>query len=320
MKNILFEISQQEKNRILEMHKKATSNNYLTEAAVKTECLEGDCTNGKGKQKITTSIGNYKILEGTFKGGKLNGQGKYTQYYDEVVHNTNEGSFKDGELNGQGKMEWFRRGVDKLSYYENVIEQGNFKDGKLYQGKRTYYKNGFVDMEKEGNFKDGDLNGQGKFTNKNGCVFEGKFKGTYPNNVMTFNGKDYNTRKDPNTGNGLIHELKCKRGDVNNFDDKMQPLKSLSDIGNELQKDIMDKLPSSIQGEIEPYKFTLKNPDDGVQDIFYNFYTGDITTPKGGKYSKAPSNMSKDDVMDWFKRNKVKITKDKLDKYGEKIY
>jgi hypothetical protein len=100
----------------------------------------------------------------------------------------------------------------------------------------------------------------------------------------------------------------------------MQPLKSLSDIGNELQKDIMDKLPSSIPGKIEPYKFTLKNPEDGVQDIFYNFYTGDITTPKGGKYSKAPSNMSKDDVMDWFKRNKVKITKEKLDKYGEKIY
>ena len=168
-------------------------------------------------------------------------------------------------------------------------------------------------MEKEGNFKDGDLNGQGKFTNKNGCVFEGKFKGRFPKNVMTFNGKDYNTTYD-------LRELKCKRGDVNNFDDKMQPLKSLSDIGNDLQKDIMDKLPSSIQGEIEPYKFTLKNPDDGVQDIFYNFYTGDITTPKGGKYSKAPSNMSKDDVMDWFKRNNVKITKEKLDKYGEKIY
>ena len=313
MKNILFEISQQEKNRILEMHKKATSNNYLTEFTEKKECLEGDCTNGKGKQKITTSIGNYKILEGTFKGGKLNGQGKYTQYYDEVVSHIYEGSFKDGKLNGQGKTEWFRRSVDKLSYYENVIEQGNFKDGKLYQGKRTYYKNGSVDMEKEGNFKNWDLNGQGKFTNKNGCVFEGKFKGRFPKNVMTFNGKDYNTTYD-------LRELKCKRGDVNNFDDKMQPLKSLSDIGNELQKTSTDKLPSSIQGKIEPYKFTLKNPEDGVQDIFYNFYTGDITTPKGGKYSKAASNMSKDDVMDWFKRNNVKITKEKLDKYGEKIY
>ena len=308
MKNILFEISQQEKNRIIEMHKKATSNNYLTESTEKKECLEGDCTNGKGKQKITTSIGNYKILEGTFKGGKLNGQGKYTQYYDEVVSHIYEGSFKDGKLNGQGKTEWIRKSKD-----EYVIEQGNFKDGKLYQGKRTYYKNGSVDMEKEGNFKDGDLNGQGKFTNKNGCVFEGKFKGTYPtNNVMTFNGKDYNI-------NNELRELKCKRGDVNNFDDKMQPLKSLSDIGNEMQKTMMDKLPP-LQGKIEPYKFTLKNPEDGVQDIFYNFYTGDITTPKGGKYSKAPSNMSKDDVMDWFKRNKVKITKEKLDKYGEKIY
>jgi len=314
MKNILFEISQQEKNRILEMHKKATSNNYLTEAAVKTECLEGNCTNGKGKQKITYSISNYRILEGTFKGGKLNGQGKYTEYDDGVVSNTNEGSFKDGELNGQGKMEWFRRSVDKLSYYENVIEQGNFKDGELYQGKTTYYKNGSVDMEEEGNFNDTghSLIGQGKFTNKNGCVFEGKFKGTFLKNVMTFDGKDYNVRKE-------LRELKCKRGDVNNFDDKMQPLKSLSDIGNEMQKTMMDNLPP-LQGKIEPYKFTLKNPEDGVQDIFYNFYTGDITTPKGGKYSKAPSNMSKDDVMDWFKRNNIKITKEKLDKYGEQIY
>ena len=308
MKNILFETSQQEKNRILEMHKKATSNNYLTEVTEKKECLEGDCTNGKGKQKITYSIGNYRILEGTFKVGKLNGQGKYTEYYDGVVSHIYEGSFKDGKLNGQGKTEYIRRSKD-----EKVIEQGNFKDDDLYQGKRTYYKNGSVDMEKEGNFKDGDLNGQGKFTNKNGCVFEGKFKGTFPKNVITFNGKDYKIYNE-------LRELKCKRGDVNNFDDKMQPLKSLSDIGNDLQKDIMDKLPSSIQGEIEPYKFTLKNPDDGVQDIFYNFYTGDITTPKGGKYSKAPSNMSKDDVMDWFKRNNVKITKEKLDKYGEKIY
>lgn len=308
MKNILFETSQQEKNRILEMHKKATSNNYLTEVTEKKECLEGDCTNGKGKQKITYSIGQYRILEGTFKGGKLNGQGKDTRYYDGVVSNINEGSFKDGKLNGQGKTKWIRRSGD-----EYVIEQGNFKDDDLYQGKRTYYKNGSVDMEKEGNFIDGDLNGQGKFTNKNGCVFEGKFKGKFLNNVITFNGKDYNI-------NNELREFKCKRGDVNDFDDKMQPLKSLSDIGDELQKDIMDKLPSSIPGKIEPYKFTLKNPEDGVQDIFYNFYTGDITTPKGGKYSKAPSYMSKDDVMDWFKRNKVKITKEKLDKYGEKIY
>lgn len=314
MKNILFETSQQEKNRILEMHKKATSNNYLTEVTEKKECLEGDCTNGKGKQKITYFIngefnknGEYRILEGTFKSGKLNGQGKNTKYYDGVVTNINEGSFKDGKLNGQGKAEWIR-----ISGDEKFIEQGNFKDDVFYQGKKTYYKNGSVDMEEEGNFKDKSLIGQGKYTNKNGCVFEGKFKGKYLNNVITFNGKDYNVHYE-------LREFKCKRGDVNNFDDKMQPLKSLSDIGNDLQKDIMDKLPS-IQGKIEPYKFTLKNPEDGVQDIFYNFYTGDITTPKGGKYSKAPSNMSKDDVMDWFKRNNVKITKEKLDKYGEKIY
>ena len=308
MKNILFETSQQEKNRILEMHKKATSNNYLTESTEKKECLEGNCTNGKGKQKITFANGDYRLFEGTFKNGKLNGQGKYTLTTDGLVNRIHEGSFKDGKLNGQGKLTATKRSGD-----EKVIEEGNFKDDHIYQGKRTFYRGGSVETEEEGNYNDNSLIGQGKYTNKNGCVFEGKFKGKFPKHTITFGGKDYNVHYE-------LREFKCKRGDVNNFDDKMQPLKSLSDIGNELQKDIMDKLPSSIQGEIEPYKFTLKNPEDGVQDIFYNFYTGDITTPKGGKYSKAPSNMSKDDVMDWFKRNNVKITKEKLDKYGEKIY
>jgi hypothetical protein len=86
------------------MHKKATSNNYLTEVTEKKECLEGNCTNGKGKQKITTSIGNYRLFEGTFKNGKLNGQGKYTLTTDGLVNRIHEGSFKDGKLNGQGKL------------------------------------------------------------------------------------------------------------------------------------------------------------------------------------------------------------------------
>lgn len=34
MKNILFEMSSQEKNRILEMHKKSTKNHYLAKSKV----------------------------------------------------------------------------------------------------------------------------------------------------------------------------------------------------------------------------------------------------------------------------------------------
>ena len=299
MKNILFEISQQEKNRILEMHKKATSNNYLTEGAGKKECLDGDCQNGTGKFKETDSNGDYDLFEGTFKNGKLNGQGKHTSTIDGLVNRIREGSFKDGKLNGQGKLTATKRSGD-----EKVFKQGNFKDGDLYQGKTTYSKGGSVETEQEGNFKDNSLIGQGKLTNRYGCVFKGNFKGEYPNKTMTFEGKDYDVKNE-------LSEFKCKRGDVNNFDDKMQK-PSRSDIGKELQNASRNQLPSSLQGKNEPYKLRLKTPENGVQDLFYDVYTGKVTTSKGDQYSKLPTDLSKDEVIDWFKKNKIKLTESEL--------
>ena len=71
---------------------------------------EGDCVNGQGS--LTYENGN--TMSGTFVGGKLQGEGTFT---DKVRLFTVKGNFKDGRLDGDGII--------------------TFEDGKSYSGKIT---------------------------------------------------------------------------------------------------------------------------------------------------------------------------------------
>ena len=57
MKNILSEITEQEKNRILEMHRKSTSRFYLSEAEVKPGMT------GKGNYQDTAEGKTYSVVK-----------------------------------------------------------------------------------------------------------------------------------------------------------------------------------------------------------------------------------------------------------------
>ena len=60
MKNILSEITEQEKNRILEMHRRSTSKHYLTEQPTPetTPTPTGQAVGGGMKVDVGTTLGN----------------------------------------------------------------------------------------------------------------------------------------------------------------------------------------------------------------------------------------------------------------------
>ncbi len=168
----------------------------------KEECLEGDCKNGYGLKKITTTYKDPRDYK-----AKPSKWGRTTYYYYLA------GEFKSKKLNGNGyRFEFNYAGLDNLHKIKQLIkekgklapvekyyiwfEQGEFKDD-LLNGKgftidyNTY--NGSPLNIKEGEFKDGLLNGQGvklifnnwgnykdsmtgKYILKQGRMFEGRFE------------------------------------------------------------------------------------------------------------------------------------------------
>ena len=80
MKNIISEISQKEKNRILEMHKKATSNQYLME---EEETPAPDVKGGPLTGPLVVQLGEKTVnwgdtVEFTFSNVKNSGNGPIT--------------------------------------------------------------------------------------------------------------------------------------------------------------------------------------------------------------------------------------------------
>lgn len=111
---------------------------------------------------------NKATLEGQFRNGLLDGQGKITRSNGTIL----EGQFQDGQLNGRGK----------ISKSDGRTWEGLFRNGKplftepgktgLFEGEGNFV---FLGTRFEGQFKEGQLNGRGLITEPNGTTYEGQF-------------------------------------------------------------------------------------------------------------------------------------------------
>jgi len=134
--------------------------------------------NGKGCLRYDDGL----CCEGDFVNGKLNGIGKVTKCFREIL----EGDFKDGKLNGKGKET-----LDSGIIYEGEFEDGYLRNGKIIDPDGLVYAEGEFagsilngngkqkTMEgslEEGEFSYGKLNGQGRRTLISGVIEIGEFK------------------------------------------------------------------------------------------------------------------------------------------------
>lgn len=142
----------------------------------------------EGPGKISRCFG-LRIDEGTFKGGKLDGEGTRTDHFRDLgtpfflFSCREEGEFKDGELNGKGK----------ITFSDGSVLKGIFKNGKL-NGKGSYKRPDFhkflffgeklPGFKQKGEFEKNDLNGEGKAVYPNGTIKEGTF-GTIKEGILT---------------------------------------------------------------------------------------------------------------------------------------
>ena len=130
-----------------------------------------------------------ETAEGTFKNGKLEGQGKYITGNGGVPRaRTYEGLFKNSKLNGEGTL------TSTSCYGESVVSKGIFEYGQLIKGERRasdnyFYRGTFknnmlhgencickdYDGEREGSFEDGKLL-KGVYKHRDGTIEEGEFK------------------------------------------------------------------------------------------------------------------------------------------------
>ncbi len=107
--------------------------------AVSSECIDGDCNNGKGTLKWT----NNSYYKGDFKNGKANGMGEATwsigkkankyvgEWKDDMPHGHGvytkldgskyKGEWKEGQWHGQGIYTW----PDGKQY------KGEFRNGEM---------------------------------------------------------------------------------------------------------------------------------------------------------------------------------------------
>jgi len=84
-----------------------------------SECIEGDCQNGKG----TYTYSDGSKYAGEWKNNKKHGQGTYTSAYGYKY----EGAWMKGMRQGLGKVIDEKGVVSKNGYWKN----GSFKGGKF---------------------------------------------------------------------------------------------------------------------------------------------------------------------------------------------
>lgn len=129
-----------------------------------SKCTEGNCINGKGTMTHYNNDVIFGTTSGTFKDGKLNGQGILST----ANGNKYVGEFKDSRQNGKGKF-----------YIKNQqIYDGQWKDGKMSgKGKYTYVGNSYY----VGDWLNGNRNGQGILYNADGSI---KAKGQWKDDKL----------------------------------------------------------------------------------------------------------------------------------------
>ena len=145
---------------------------------IHSQCLEGNCVNGKGKYKFP----NGGVYSGEFSSGKLHGNGQMNFKAGDIYY----GQWIDNNRTGKGKMK-FKNGDVYLGYWEDNVFHGN---GRMTYSNRDYYdgewnkdipegkgKFMFKDGEYyEGDFVNGQFEGQGIFYYKDGTRYEGQWK------------------------------------------------------------------------------------------------------------------------------------------------
>jgi len=183
-------------------------------------CVDGNCDNGNGTRLWKDS--GYE--KGTWKNGKLNGQGKqffgntsdFTgdtyngefkddkydgkgTYNDKSIGSTYVGDFKNGQANGIGIVTF-----DSTSKFANQYYKGEWKDGK----KEGYGTEFFGTMGKYkndkyiGQWKNDRMDGIGKYFFSTGSSYEGHWQ----NNLQQGDG----IRIDKNGKAAKVH---CETGD-----------------------------------------------------------------------------------------------------------
>lgn len=147
---------------------------------------------GKGistKTKIFHHTGSTayvrEVFEGTFKKGKLHGEGIKAININNGVEEFFAGQFEYGVCTYARKT--FSNDISR--YYEGPVKNDHFTGKCKAMDKGTYYEGDFVDdylsgqgMKRtpdgtvyEGNFFEDKLNGQGKITFRDGTTYEGNF-------------------------------------------------------------------------------------------------------------------------------------------------
>ena len=189
--------------------------------------IEGTIIYSSGDKKIGKFDGN-EIIEGTtiirgitckgkFRNNKLNDSDGEKIDHKNQIKTTSKGNFIDGVLDGKGIK-------TVVKGNEEEVQEGNFKEGKLYKGSIKKFDGttctGTFEDDKlsgengkktepdgtvsKGAFKNGQLNGQGIKTDPDGTVYEGIFKNGQ------LNGQGIKTEPD-----GTVYEGIFKNGQLN---------------------------------------------------------------------------------------------------------
>jgi hypothetical protein len=116
-----------------------------------TQCVKGDCENGKGTLIDSVNGEMVQSYEGEFKNSEFHGKGKY-KWHDGIK---SDGYWKNGDRDGFNIMIWpdgqkfegnFKQGnydgYGKMTYPDGRVEKGIWKDDKLVtpdksEGKKT---------------------------------------------------------------------------------------------------------------------------------------------------------------------------------------
>ncbi len=135
------------------------SNHKKTSIKTTMKCTEGNCINGKGTMTHYNDDTMIGTSSGTWKDGKLNGQGVLIT----VNGNKYVGEFKDFKQDGKGM----------LSINNKIIYDGQWKEGKMSgKGKYTYTEGTYY----VGDWIAGNRHGQGTLYNADGSI---KVKGQW---------------------------------------------------------------------------------------------------------------------------------------------
>lgn len=172
----------------------------------------------------TEIVVNGERLQGTFKNGKLHGEGVVI----DPAGITWKGIFTAGNLAPHRTI------IISTSQFKAIIAEGDFKDSSLTGTGKITYPNGQVE---EGTFENGFLNGPGKVTSDDKTI-EGYFKSGLLNGPGTIttskridkgnfiNGKLHGTGKRIYLADGRVQEGKFLSGFLT------LPSHKLSDIGS----------------------------------------------------------------------------------------